>query len=163
MSMRQKSEKHHLTGLIALILFGVFASCILSVLLTGSGAYKRLTERDREAFGTRTCLQYIATKVRQAPCGADIYVEEMDGVSAVCIPEDIGGRIYVTRIYSYDGWLREIFASAGNESHPEDGEKIIKAETVEFALEDGLLSATLYENGDPIALTISLRGEGDGI
>ena len=156
--MRHKSEKHHIDGLIALVLFGVFAACILSVLLTGSDAYRRLTERDRETFGTRTCLQYVATKVRQAKSGGDIAVEDFDGTSALCIYEEIGGNRYVTRVYCYDGWLREIFTSASTHSLAEDGEKIIRAEQLGFELEDGLLTAELSGGG---SLTLSLRGEGD--
>ena len=33
-------------GLLVLLLLGVFAVCVLSVLLTGAEGYRRLTERD---------------------------------------------------------------------------------------------------------------------
>ena len=45
--MKRKTIKHHIDGLIALLLFGVFAVCVLAVLLTGAEAYRRLTQRDR--------------------------------------------------------------------------------------------------------------------
>ena len=34
--MRDKQIKHHIDGLVALLLFGVFAACVLVVLLTGA-------------------------------------------------------------------------------------------------------------------------------
>ena len=37
-------------GVFVLLLFCVFAVCVLSVLLTGAGAYRRLTERDRVSY-----------------------------------------------------------------------------------------------------------------
>ena len=156
--MSHKSENHRIDSLIALVLFGVFAACILSVLLTGSEAYSRLTARDRETFAARTCLQYVSTKVRQAPLGNSIYVEKFDGVDSLCIAENIGGREYITRVYCFDGWLREIFASADTESSADDGEKIIKADSLSLELSDGLLTAEL---SDGEKLMLSLR-EGRG-
>lgn len=61
--MREKRVKHHIDGLVALLLFGVFAACVLVVLLTGADAYRRLTERDQAAYERRTGVQYIATRV----------------------------------------------------------------------------------------------------
>ena len=154
--MRFKSTKHHIDGLIALLLFGVFAACILSVLLTGSEAYRRLTERDRSSFATRTCLEYVATKVRQAGSAESISVDSFDGTDA-----DIGGRSYVTRVYCYDGWLREIFAAASTECSASDGEKIIRADSLDFSLDGGLLTATLSDSDSGAdSITLSLREEG---
>ena len=160
--MRGKTQNHSIDSLIALVLFGVFAACILMVLLTGAEAYRRLTERDRDGFGERTCLQYVATKIRQAESGEGIYIEDLGGVEALCIPENIGERVFVTRIYCYDGWLREIFTSASAVCEPSDGEKIIKIAGLDFRLEDGLLTVAQEREGgeDSLELTLSLRGEG---
>ena len=64
--MKKRLVKHHLDGLIALLLFGVFAVCVLVVLLTGADAYRRLTQRDEAAYDRRVCAQYMATRLRQA-------------------------------------------------------------------------------------------------
>ena len=47
--MKQRTVKHNIDGLAALLLFGIFAACVLSVLLSGAGAYRRLTQRDLTA------------------------------------------------------------------------------------------------------------------
>lgn len=44
--MKKQLGKHQMDGLLVLVLFSVFAGCVLSVLLTGAGAYRRLAERD---------------------------------------------------------------------------------------------------------------------
>ncbi len=161
--MRQSGPKHNIDGLIALVLFGVFAACILSVLLTGANAYKNLTELDRESFARRTCVQYIATKVRQAESGESVYVVDFGGTDALCIEENIGSRTYITRIYCYDGWLREIFTSSSTESIPNDGEKILEAESADFSIDSGLLKVSLTDGeGSSSELSLSLRGEGAG-
>ena len=35
--MRRQASQHHMDGLLMLLLFGVFAACVLGVLLTGAG------------------------------------------------------------------------------------------------------------------------------
>ena len=160
--MRHTKPKHQIDGLIALVLFGVFAACILSVLLTGADAYRRLTERDHESFGGRTGIQYVATKVRQANSGADISVSKLGNVDTLCISEKIGERTYLTRVYCYDGWLREIFTAASTDCRPEDGEEILRAEKLDMSLDGGLLDLSLTDSeGKLTELTLSLRGEGE--
>ena len=65
--MKQKIQQKSISGLAALLVFALFAVGILSVLLSGAGAYQRLTRRDRLSYDSRTCAQYVAAKIRQAP------------------------------------------------------------------------------------------------
>ena len=160
--MRNAGTKHHLDGLLALLLFGVFAASVLSVLLTGAGVYSRLTQRDQDAYDRRTCVQYLATKVRQAPSGAQVSVGSFGDGDALIVSEEIDGLPYLTRVYCCGGWLRELFSSAGDSFAPEDGEKILPARQLTLAMEDGLLQARLTDSsGQTIALTLYSRG-GEG-
>ena len=152
--MRRKSLQHHTDGLVGLLLFGVFAVCVLSVLLTGADAYRRLTERDQSSYSRRTCVQYIATRVRQADRAEGVSVEPFGEGDALVLSEDG----YVTRVYHYDGYLMELYASAEEELHPQDGQRIIPAGGVELSLEDGLLSVEVTdEQGVQDSLRLSLR------
>ena len=81
-------------GLLALLLLGVFAVCVLSVLLTGAEGYRRLTERDREAYSWRTAAQYLTTKIRQADQWNGVSVENFGGRDALALTEEIGGEDY---------------------------------------------------------------------
>ena len=147
---------------MALLLFGVFAACVLLVLLTGANAYRRLTERDRAAYDRRTCVQYVATRVRQADRAGGVSVSEFGGVPALELAETVEGTDYVTRVYCYDGWLRELFSTADAGLDPAAGEQVLEAEDMELTLEDGLLTVTVTDgNGAENTLTLSLRsGEG---
>ena len=78
-----------------LLLFGVFAVCVLIVLLTGAKAYRGLTERDRTAYDRRTCVQYIATKVRQGDVEGGVTVEPFGDTAALCMRQ----YGFVTRVY----------------------------------------------------------------
>lgn len=161
--MKKGMVKHQLSGLMALLLFSVFAVCVLSVLLMGASAYQGLTQRDQEIYSRRTCTQYVATKVRQNDRLSGIYVEEFEGVKCLSLYEEIELDEYVTRIYFYDGYIRELYSSVLDDLSLEAGEQVMEAQGLDFVLEDGLLTITTTgPDGVESTLTLSLRGgEGD--
>lgn len=148
-------------GLAALLLFAVFAVCILIVLLTGAGAYRRLTDRDQSAFNQRTCVQYLAARVRQADCLDAVAVEDFQGVQALVLG---AGQEYVTRVYCHEGWLMELYSEAVTDLAPEDGERLMEANSLELALDGRLLTAEItVPQGGTESLQLCLRsGEGVG-
>lgn len=160
---QQRLKQSHMEGLFALLLFGVFAACVLSVLLTGASAYRRLTTRDQQAYEQRTCTQYLATKVRQASSPQSISLSSFGAGDALILSQDIEGERYLTRIYCWDGWLRELFTSANGSFSPEDGEKVLPAQQLTLALEDDLLSITIIDQADHVShLLLSIRGGEEG-
>ena len=153
--MKRQPIRHQIDGLIALLLFGVFSVCVLAVLLTGADAYRRLTDRNREAFDRRTTLQYIATRVRQADRGAGVYVADFNGVDALVFSDGDG---YVTRVYCHNGSIMELYAEEDLDLSLEAGEAVMAAEDLAFSMEDGRLRVSCQ--GD--SLTLSLRS-GKGV
>lgn len=161
--MRNKENKSQIEGLVVLVLFGVFAICILAVLLTGAGAYKRLVQQQQEAYAERTVPQYIATKVRQMDLADAVKIGDFGGVESLELVEQLEGEAYITRIYCYDGYLRELFSSAAGIFAPEDGEQILEAEQVDFSLEKGcLLVVVTTANGEKTELKLALRSTEGG-
>jgi hypothetical protein len=144
-----------------LVLFAVFAVCVLYVLLTGAGVYERLTKRGRSAFDERTVPQYIATKVRQADCAGAIRVVRTDGTDVLCLMEEIDGERYVTRVYCYDGYVRELFTAESVAFDPVVGEKIAPAAEVSFSLEEESLYVTVTQaDGTVLRQILTLRSIG---
>lgn len=157
--MKQERNKSNITDLMSLVMFGVFALCVLGVLLTGAGIYRSQAERGAAASDSRTAVQYVATRVRQAE---GVTVEDFGGVTALVLPEEIGGRTYLTRVYCHDGYIRELFTAGSGEFSPGDGEKILEAQAMEISLEGSLLLVriTLPDGGER-ELSLYLRsGEG---
>ena len=154
--MKKRPIQHQLNGLMALLLFGVFATCVLAVLLTGANAYRRLTQRDQAAYLRRTCVQYLATRVRQADSRDCVAVEDFDGGDALILMET--GGDYATRIYCYDGWLMELYAAADADMEPQDGEKVLELGSLTLSLEDGRLTADVADQeGTTETLRLTLR------
>lgn len=161
--MKKKENKSHIEGLLVLVLFGVFAICILAVLLTGADAYKRLVERQQENYAGRTVPQYITTKVRQADAKGAVRLGDFGGVECLELSEYLNGEEYITRIYCYDGFLRELFSAASGEFSPEDGESILEAEQMDFSLENGYLQVVVTTlDGEKTEVKLILRSAEGG-
>lgn len=156
--MKKRMSQHHMSGLLMLLLFGVFAVCVLGVLLTGARAYRGLTQRDQAAFDRRTGVQYIATRVRQADTMGGVAVTPFGDTTALAITQ---GDM-VTWVYWYDGYLMELYTFADADLSPEDGIRVMKMNGLTLVLEDGLLTAEMESaEGVTDTLRLSLRsGEG---
>ena len=149
------SQNRTLTGLAALLLLGLFGLGTLGVLLQGASAYRALAARDETAQQHRTCIQFLSTKVRQAPSAQSVSLSDFGG-GALVIQEELEGQTCLTRIYCHEGWLMELFTVGEGDFRPEDGEKILPLERLSFTLQNGdYLQIFLPEE----TLTFRLRGE----
>lgn len=152
--MKEKFTK--ITDLLALPVFAVFAVCVLIVLLYGANVYQNLVRRSEESFEMRTAAQYVTTRVHQAET---VTVADFEGYEALVLPEEIDGTHYLTRVYCYEGHIRELFCAENAALSPEDGEKVMAADSLHFFVEDGLLTVSI----DGREVLLQLRGKGEGM
>ena len=161
-----KADTRRSEGLLALLLFALFAVLVLGVLLSGAGVCRRLTERDREAYGWRTAAQYLTTRVRQADLEGGVTLEDFGGRDALALTEEIGGEDYVTRVYCDGGYIRELFSSADADLAPEDGEKIIEADALKFSpgpADREIIAEITDTDGGTTRLVLALRSGKGGL
>ena len=157
--MKNFLKNGSLSGLVALLTFVLFAISILFVLLNGAGVYQRLTERDQYSYDSRTCAQYIATKMRQAPSPDAVAADTFGTVDSLRISQDIEGLEFVTRIYCYENWLMELFTIADGDFAPEDGEKILPLNSLSVSQDGSVFSFSLVDTeGNTQHLTLAARG-----
>ncbi|MBO5339663.1 MAG: DUF4860 domain-containing protein [Oscillospiraceae bacterium] len=156
--MKQHNNQRSVGALAALLLLGVFAVSILSVLLAGTGTYQRLTRRDQSAHDSRTCAQYLAAKVRQAYAPHEVCVQSFDGSDALVTRREVDGQDYLERVYCYDGWLMELFAPADSDMDARDGEKIMQADSMTLRHTQSRLWADVTQNGQTTQLILHLPG-----
>ena len=159
--MTDQTKEHSLSTLAALLMFALFAIGILSVLLGGANVYRRLNQRGQKSYDSRTCAQYIATKLRQAPAPDAVAVAPFGDGDALLITEIIEGETYLIRVYCHDGWLMELFTISNGVFAPEDGEKILPLQKLTLSLDGSLISVSLTDS-DTVSeqLTLHIRGSG---
>lgn len=160
--MINEHKKHSWSTLTALIMLALFSLSILFALLSGAGVYSRLTRQTRISYDSRTAIQYIATKVRQAIAPDAVSVSSFHGTNALRITQSVDGTDYITRIYCYDGYLMELFTIDADGFSPEDGEKILPADDLRIAYVNSLMVITLTDtHGTVRQLKLNIRnGEG---
>ena len=133
-------KTRNITDLLSLVVFTVFAVCVLAVLLSGTNVYRTLVHQGEERYTARTAAQYLTTRVRQSQ---ELSVEPFGGCEALVLRQIIDGEPYVTRIYCHDGAIRELFCAETAALSPEAGTSILPAEQLGFSLSDGILQITL--------------------
>lgn len=162
--MKREGNKFQTEKVLVLVLFAVLAVCVILVLLTGAGVYGRLTERGQAAYERRTVPQYIATKIRQADCEGAVSVSRIEDTDTLQLTERIDEKRYLTRIYCYEGFVREFFSAEDVVFEPAAGEKLMEAEQMCFSLEDGSLLVTVRQrNGVMTEQRLTLRSAGEEV
>ena len=94
----------------------------------------------------------MSTRVRQAE---RVAVTDFDGCQALTVYERIDGATYVTYVYCYDGYLRELYCAENARLQKDAGEKIMPAESIRFSVAGDLLTATVDGN----RILLQLRGK----
>ena len=156
--MKTEGNKGKVDNLLALLLFGVFAICILSVLLTGANVYRRLSAQDQLSYDQRTAAQYLTTRVHQADRMGDVVIRRFEEQDTLVFVEEIEGGTYETLVYCYDGYLRELFVAAGGTFAPADGEKVLEAQGLSIRQKGQMLDMELTGlSGEVQVLNLYLR------
>lgn len=163
--MKNRNIKHEIDTLFLLLLFTLFAGCILLVLLLGASSYEGIVKRDARAYDARTGVQYIAAKVRhsdetgcvQTGSFSDRADATADDISTLYLKMSAGGEDYYTKIYYYDGYIRELLCPENIELRPEAGQEVLAASAFSVTQEGTLLRVTIEENGEEHSLSLSVR------
>jgi len=152
----------------ALMLTCVFGATLLLSLATGASVYRRVADRVERSAAQRVGLAYVTAKIHSS--------DELDRVlpaifsgtgsgdvgDSVVLYQEIDGMRYMTVLYVYDGWLRELFCEETALMGPEAGLPITEAQALEVAEPaEGLLRLT-YTGADGTVDTadVYLRSEG---
>lgn len=161
--MRKKTvQTFQIDGILSLLLFGVFAACLLLVLLSGTKTYSRIVERDDMVYTQRTAAQYFAQKLRSVPAADSVSITQAHGKDALVIRQELEGEWYLTVIYCYDGWLWELFTDEENAAagiDPACGEKLLEVTDLDLEKDRDLVTVSFAAAGRRSTLRISLRGE----
>lgn len=155
-------KKSKMTGVLVLLIFAIFMVSVLLVLLSGADIVQHLTQRNQRTYHYRTTVQYITTRIRQADCEDAVTVDNSGEISTLILMTTIDDRPYQTRIYCYNGYLREIFCEVGTTIDPEFGEEILPMREFRVTCEDSIVRAELsMPDGGLEQLTLMLRSKGD--
>lgn len=125
----------------------LFAVCMFMTLAFGSLIYSDVSDVMEQQYTVRTAAGYLMTRVRQGNADGMLEIGTFDGCEALILREEYFDEVYLTCIYCWDGYLRELYCVEGEEFGASDGETVAAAESVHFALSEGLLCVTCSAGG----------------
>lgn len=147
--MKRRNEKRHVIDfLFPLAVFFVLAASSVALVVLASGLYSRQVKESSDSYSGRTALAYVTEKVHQSDENGAVEAGNFDGENALVIRQSYGEKEYVTYLYSYDGYLRELFIQEGTEAKASDGRKILEAKDFEAEEESDGIFHLYCENED---------------
>lgn len=137
--MKRELYRHQMDGVFVLLLFSIFAGCVLLVLLFGASSYEKLVKRDTDSYNQRTGISYIAAKLRHSDEANSIFVgsfssrlnPDEDDINTIYLKLETEEDVFYTKIYYYDGYIREVLCMEDGGMMPEDGMCILPAKGLE--------------------------------
>ena len=155
--MKKSVPSHAISGVFVFLLLGIFAVFSTVMVLLGAKAYKGTAERAAEHNAGRIACAYVRSMVRADDDQDSLQVEEAGGLLTITMHYEYDGEEYLTRIYVYDGMLREWFTYAEAEFEPENGEAVCAADEMKVNLAGRLLRVQMRHGDEWTNVDIALR------
>lgn len=140
--MKNAPDGRGFRTVVVFCLAGLYFVLAIGVTVLGSSIYRSVAVAADENSTHRAALSYVVNQVRRS--GKDtVALGEFEGVPALCLSETTPeGYVYLTYIYCYEGYLRELYTEADSGLLPADGTALIELEKLEFSLTGELVSVT---------------------
>ncbi len=157
MMNKTSQPSHAISGVFVFLLLGVFAVFSTVMVLLGAGSYKGISEKTAANNNGRIIASYVRAMVRSLDETGTVLAEDVDGIPTVALVYEDEEGVYYTRIYVYDGMLRERLYSAEEDFAPERGNEICPAEALTASMDRGLLSVEILAEGALTRVDMALR------
>ena len=157
--------KHIIDSVFVICLMLLFVLSALSVIAIGATIYKKNVSGMTSNNSHRVASSYVTEKVRQADNNGQVYVKEIFGENALVLTSEVGGSLYNTYIYDYEGYLMELFARDDLTTfYPQSGQKILEISSFDIEqVSDNLMNVTIVlKDGTKDFLYIAKRSKEQG-
>lgn len=160
--MEENQQKHIIDTLFVIALFCLFALSAIFLITIGANIYGRTINNMEDNFNNRTALAYITEKVRQFDSADSISVGTFQECPALIITSRIEDTEYLTYLYEYNGYIKEIMVRKGMTLDPAIGQDIIAVSDFSLtAINDHLLNCTIaVDEKKSYSLYISVHSGG---
>lgn len=157
-----KEQKHSIEVIFTMVTFLTYAMALLMFVSLGATVYRSVTQQMELHQTQRTAENYLREKVRQNDRAGDVSIGEIEGVPALQISQTVGGKEYVTYIFTEGGSLKELLVSAEKKAKMSDGTVLLSMEAMSFTEEQGCLTVTLQLD-DNHSHTFQIRRKGSSL
>ena len=155
--MRKNAPSHTISGVFVFLLLGIFAVFSTVMVLLGARAYRNIAEQADGHNAARLSTAYVRSMIRSDDEENAVAPEDVNGIRTITMRNVYDEEEYITRIYVYDGMLREWFASADLDFEPENGEAVCAADEMAAELNGPLLTVRVRSGNAWHEVNIALR------
>ena len=141
---------------VTFLLLCLFGFCAILSVIAGARVYRGVVLRGAAADDSRRAVRYLSTRMHQSLEPAE--VGTFGELPALILREQVAGQWYITRIYCYEGYLRELYTPESGEFSPADGEKLFPLTDLTFQDSEDFLRITVTLD-QPHTLTFHKPGE----
>lgn len=159
--MNLNKNRHMVDLLFVITLFLLFAVSSMALVAVGANVYESSVQNMEDNFTERTAYQYIAEKIHQYDRDGRVKIEAYGESSALALSTTVGEDNYVTYIYLYDGYLKELVVKKGAEVDPSSGQNVLEADAFSVTwASDRLINVAITVPGhDEVSFYVSIRTE----
>ncbi|MCR4587803.1 MAG: DUF4860 domain-containing protein [Lachnospiraceae bacterium] len=155
-------ENRHVIDILFLIaLLGVFTISAALLILSGTNIYRNIVSSMDQNYDTRTSYAYLTQRLHSLDSSDAISIQTVDSVPVICITETINDADYNTLIYAYDGSIRELFTSVGNDVPLSAGQEIMACESFTITQVGSKLYTIHLETAEEEALNLMIATHSD--
>lgn len=148
MNGKKTSVRHGMQGVFVFVLLGLFAVMSTLMVLMGAQMYRGTVENAGVNSENRLLNAYVRSMVRSEDALDAVRIEEVDGVTAIALYEEIDGERYVTWMYRFEDQLYEQFTESEFDFDPTMGMPICPINSFDPSIENGLLTVRMTDDKD---------------
>ena len=126
-----------------MILLLLFGGSTYFLVAAGYESFKRMNKSQDECLNARVAMNYLSMHIRRADAKGAVRIDDSPTGTRLVLGEDIEGERYETRIYFYNGYLRESFVSAETPFDEEYGFEIIQLDSFNIRRENNMIEIEL--------------------
>ncbi|MCR5144491.1 MAG: DUF4860 domain-containing protein [Lachnospiraceae bacterium] len=154
----EQSLKKRLQSFLPIILFVVFAICLMGLTVLSARVYEQVQKERNVNFAETTCADYIRTKVGNYDELEKVDIGSFGEGDAIYLYETIDGETYETILYVFDGYLMEQYQQASSEVLAGAGNKIMEADDLEIEKDsENILSCKILIKDSWEEVKVSIR------
>ena len=138
-SYKSKDLSDTISTIGSMLLFLLFAGCMLLMVAAAAGTYSRISNNFNTTFGTTASLRYVSNKLKSAETA-----EIIENGSGMILKS--GSAMDV--IYFRNGGLYEKTVTSDEDAYPDGGEKIFDLSELNVSESGGTYKITAAFGGD---------------
>ncbi len=129
----ENSNKSRINDIFPILLFLVFTLSALGIVMVSVQIYQKILKQSEDSYDMEIAVAYVTEKFRSHDSLGSIDATEFSGTDALILTDQVIDQTFVTLIYSYDGYLRELYVEKEllPECNGESGTKILEMDGFE--------------------------------